>query len=196
MGGSVMHAKRELLDDTVRDIVNILVRTGLTEPVRAGPPVDGVEAPLRPPRPFSYVPENATEAQLKEVARNEVQHSIKRARGVALPAEFLDYFKKASADIRKAKKLLQPHMPKTVSLDRLIQITPGSRTHFLKYRCAKEALFLARTLSRAKISADQNGVVYQIALLIYQANGGGPDDTDMRNAVRMVVEDWKATGCP
>lgn len=193
-----MYEKREPLDDTVRDIVNILVRTGLSEPVRAGPPVDGVDAPLRPPRPFSYVPENATEAQLKEVASNEVQRSIERARGVAIPDEaksVLDYIKKADADIRKAKKLLRPYIPKTF-LDRLIRIRPGPRTHFLKYRCAEEALFLARTLSQAKISTDENGAVYQIALLIYQANGGGPGDTDMRNTVRMVVEDWKAAGRP
>lgn len=160
-------------DDTVRDIVNILARAGL----------------------------NST----AEAAQGEVCHSIKCAAGFKVDnlevAKIVAHQRRLWADIRKAQKLLRPHL--SIPLLKLalaglysLRSKPGPRTHSLKYRCAEEALFLARALSRAKISTDENGAVYQIALLIYQANGGGPDDDDMRNVVRMAVKDWKAAGRP
>jgi hypothetical protein len=143
-----------------------------------------------------YVRGGASHADMVEIVRREVRLSVERA-GRVDPAPGVD---KMAADIRKAARLLAPYKYPVLlaiveQLNRF-RIEPGLRTNKLKWRCAKEALDLVTILTEAEITTQPSGPVYQLALLIYRANVSDPDDEDMSNVIEMVVEKWKAMGCP
>jgi hypothetical protein len=142
-------------------------------------------------RPFSYVPHDATDEQLKEVAAAEVRRSVERVQMEtpewvsAVPPQ------PGIKDVHRAIKALaplaglHPHIQTTVRMLGSVR-GPSPRSDRKKWECASESFYLMDTLSRVRLTGHRNGSFFKIAALLYEALTG--EDADMKNACSAALK--------
>jgi hypothetical protein len=168
----------ERLNKIVSEIVELLAAGGLRE------------------RPFSSVPHDATQEQLRAFAEAEVRRCIARLSEPLPPGPSL-------AQVRQLAKAVTPFRDipafHTIAawLDRLFRIQPGQEPLWQepppkadpgKWGCAAEGFYLLETLSMAEPTGTREGAFLRIAGLLHEACTGEPEsDTDIYRACRAVL---------
>jgi hypothetical protein len=124
------------------------------------------------PRPFSFVPFDATPAHLEEVAAAEVSRAIARLRSPVPPEP-------SAADARRAARALAPfnRVPWLREVAWFLTVAsqrqePPPHSDFDKWRCASEAFYLVDTLSRTLPSGDRDGAFIIITEHLFEALRG------------------------